>query len=261
MPVFPSADAYERFARKAKGPHRFIRDAEDQEFFTALLQQARTDDRRQVLTPDFLLWRAQLGHCSEKRYVDEVDIGDYPCPYSRERMKPLPDRARENRANPKGIPFLYLSNHKKTAMSEVRPWLGSLISLARFQPVRDLTIVNCWTDDEPPKFRIRTGTEPPYKIFRPEDQDRAVWHDIDRAFSEPVTSNDDLSSYVPTQIIAELFRAHEFDGIAYRSAFGKGHNIALFDLDAVKVVGRALYKVENIEFKFEEEHPPGSDHQ
>jgi hypothetical protein len=259
--MFPSADAYERFARKVKGPHRFIRDAEDQGFFTALLQQARTDDRRQVLKPDFPFWRAQLGHCSETRYVDKEDIGNYPCPYSRERMKPLRDRARENRANPKGIPFLYLSNHKKTAMSEVRPWLGSLISLARFQPVRDLTIVNCWTDDEPPKFRIRTGTEPPYKIFRPEDQDRAVWHDIDRAFSEPVTSNDDLSSYVPTQIIAELFRAHEFDGIAYRSAFGKGHNIALFDLDAVKVVGRALYKVENIEFKFEEEHPPGSDHQ
>src|SRR6266849_3611832 len=164
MPVFPSADAYERFARKAKGPHRFIRDAEDQEFFTALLQQARDDNRRQVLTPDFPFWRAQLGHDLERRYVDNEYIGDYPSPYPRERMKPLPDRARENRANPKGIPFLYLSNHKETAMSEARPRLGSLISLARFQPGRDLTIVNCWTDDEPPKFRIRTGTEPPYKI-------------------------------------------------------------------------------------------------
>lgn len=258
MPVFPSADAYERFARKSKGPHRFIRDAEDQEFFAALLQQARTDERRQVLGPDFLLWRAQSGHCSEKRYVNEEDIGDYPCPYSRERMKPLRDRARENRANPKGIPFLYLSNCKETAMSEVRPWLGSLISLALFRPVRDLTIVNCWTDDHPPKFHI--STEPPYRIFRPEDQDRAVWHDIDRAFSEPVTLNDDLSSYAPTQIIAELFKAHEFDGIAYRSAFGKGHNIALFDLDAVKVVRRDLYKVENIELKFEEVHSPGNSH-
>jgi hypothetical protein len=97
------------------------------------------------------------------------------------------------------------------------------------------------------------STTSPYRIFRPEDQDWAVWHDIDRAFSEPVSRNDDLASCVPTQIIAELFRAHEFDGIAYRSAFGKGQNIALFDLDAVMLVRRALYKVENIEFKFEED--------
>jgi hypothetical protein len=187
----------------------------------------------------------------EKQYVDNEYIGDYPSPYPPKRMKPLRDRARENRANPKGIPFLYLSNHKETAMSEVRPSLGSLVSLAQFRPVRDLTIVNCWTDDEHPKFRM--STKPPYRIFKPEDQDRAVWHDIDRAFSEPVTRNDDLSSYVPTQIIAELFRAHEFDGIAYRSAFGKGHNIALFDLDAVTLVRCALYKVENIEFKFKED--------
>ncbi len=46
---------------------------------------------------------------------------------------------------------------------------------------------------------------------------------------------------------------HDFDGIAYRSAFGKGHNIALFDLDAVKLVERTLYKVDNIECKFKEE--------
>jgi hypothetical protein len=167
MPVFPSADAYERFARKARSPHRFIRDHEDQEFFTALLRQAREDDdRSQVLTPNFPLWRAQLGHDSEPRYVDNEDIGDYPCPYSPERMKPLRDRARENRANPKGIPFLYLSNRKETAMSEVRPWSGSLISLARFKPVRDLTIVHCWVDDEPPKPKHRFSTAPPYRIFR-----------------------------------------------------------------------------------------------
>jgi hypothetical protein len=261
--MFQSADAYQRFAQKATSSRRFIRDAEDQEFFTALLQQARTDDRRQVLTPDSLLWRAQLGHSGKELYVDEAGrvgpagtenqfIGCVPCPYSPERMKPLRDRAQENRANPKGIPFLYLSNRKETAMSEVRPWLGSFISLALFQPVRDLTIVHCWTDDEPPKYR--TSTAPPYKHFRPEDQDRAVWHDIDEAFSEPVTRNDDLSSYAPTQIVAELFRVHEFDGIAYRSAFGNGHNIALFDLDTMKLVERTLHKVENIECpKFKEE--------
>ena len=44
-------------------------------------------------------------------------------------MKPLERIALEGRTNPKGIPYLYLSSKKETAMSEVRPWIGGYISL------------------------------------------------------------------------------------------------------------------------------------
>src|SRR3546814_9987253 len=50
-----------------------------------------------------------------------------------ERMRPLADRATEGRANPKGIPMLYLCSSKDAAMSEVRPWLGSMVSLGHFE--------------------------------------------------------------------------------------------------------------------------------
>jgi hypothetical protein len=277
MPIFSSADAYQRFARKVKNPRRFIRDAEDQEFFNALLQEAQTDDHGQVIGPCFPLWRAQLGcreeerfdfedynlRCFEGEYVSDIQCFEpevivaytVPSPYLRDRMKPVRDRAPEGRANPKGIPFLYLSNNENTAMSEIRPWNGTYISLAQFKPVRDLKIVNCWTDDlKRRKFRLHIGEEIGLSvIYAPEDIDPAVWQDIDRAFSEPVTRSDDLSDYAPTQIIAELFRMHKFDGIAYRSSFGKGHNIALFDLDAVKFVSCALHQVESMgELKFEQ---------
>ncbi len=280
MPVFKSYDAYERFARKARNSHRFIRDGEDQEFFKALLQEAQTDDHGQVIGPCFPLWRAQLGcreeerfyfedynlRCSEGEYVSDIHRFEpevaaaytVPSPYNlRDRMKPPRDRAPEGRANPKGIPFLYLSNNKKTVMSEIRPWKGAYISLAQFKPVRDLKIVNCWTDDlKGRKFKLRTRTGEEIGssvIYAPEDIDPVVWQDVDRAFSEPVTVTDDSSSYTPTQIIAELFRTSGFDGIAYRSAFDNGHNVALFDLDAAEIVKHTLrlYKVKDLKVEFE----------
>ncbi len=58
-------------------------------------------------------------------------------------MKPLRDRTREGRANPKGIPYLYLATHEDVAMAEVRPWIGSNISLGRFLTTRDLCLVDC----------------------------------------------------------------------------------------------------------------------
>src|ERR1039458_6332974 len=36
-------------------------------------------------------------------------------------MKPKPEKAKEGRVNPKGIPCLHLATHEDTAMSEVRP--------------------------------------------------------------------------------------------------------------------------------------------
>jgi hypothetical protein len=159
-------------------------------------------------------------------------------------MKPLRDQAREGRANPKGIPYLYGANKKETALAEVRPWLGQLISLAFFVVKRDMRLMNFVTED--PKQRIYL-TEP-----EPRAREIAVWADIDRAFAKPVTLDDETAEYVPTQVIAELFKREGFDGIAYRSAFGGGYNIALFDLDAASLVNCTLYELKDIKHEFQQ---------
>jgi len=72
----------------------------------------------------------------------------------------------------------------------------------------------------------------------------AVWADINSAFSEPATRDESTADYVPTQILAELFRDLGYDGVVYRSAFGEdGFNIALFDLDAAEVQSCVLKEV------------------
>ena len=50
--------------------------------------------------------------------------------YPPEGMKPNPEFAGDVRSNPRGIRYLYLASAKEAAMAEVRPWVGSYISLA-----------------------------------------------------------------------------------------------------------------------------------
>lgn len=76
-----------------------------------------------------------------------------------------------------------------------------------------------------------------------------MWRDIDEAFSQPVSPADDEADYVPTQIIAELFRAHGLNGIAYRSALGPGHNLALFDPSVVELTSCGLLETVGITFE------------
>jgi hypothetical protein len=163
-------------------------------------------------------------------------------------MKPLRDRGREGRANPKGISYLYLATERDTAIAEVRPWVGSYVSAAQFILKRDMRVVDCVATSH--KLMIYSD-EPD-----PQERERAVWQDLDRGFSQPVTSDDDTADYAPTQIIAEFFRANGFDGIAYGSSFGDGHNVALFDLDAANVSGCGLFEIRGVKFAVNEAANP-----
>jgi len=86
-----------------------------------------------------------------------------------------------------------------------------------------------------------------------EQREKAVWIDIDNAFSEPVTKSDDAGDYVPTQILAEVFKSAGYDAIVYKSQFGeKGFNIVVFNPDNADVINCAPYQVTGFEVSFKE---------
>lgn len=190
------------------------------------------------------MWRAQLGHGWESPYAGAESTDYLPVPFPPERMKPLIGEAAEGRANPKGISYLYLATTKETAMAEVRPWLGSLMSVGQFKTTKDMVLINCSVNNKKKKIY-------PYEPDA-EKKEQAVWADIDSAFSKPITVNDRIADYVPTQIIAELFRTEGFDGIFYKSMLGDGHNVALFDIDSATLVKRDLFQVKNLSFDFKQ---------
>jgi hypothetical protein len=242
-PEFKSWRSYLDFAGVTRYRQRYIRDSDVDTFLETVL--ATSKGRERPIPKETIFWRAQLGYDLEPVDVDGESIADLPRAFRFNRMKPVYGEAMEGRANPKGIPYLYVATQKDTALSEVRPWPGSLVSLAQLKTLRDMVIIDCTVKNRGDSFYFE---EP-----GPEKKELAVWRDIDRAFSEPVTPNDRVADYAPTQILAELFKSNGIDGIAYRSRFGtKGFNLVFFDLAAAEVINCSLYEAKDLSFHFEQ---------
>jgi hypothetical protein len=241
MTEFSSVHSYSHFAAAVRWQRRFTRDASQNEFIAAVT--ASSVGRHQTLRGGSLLFRAQLG--CEWPTPEEEEEGDAGARgYPPARMKPLRNRASEGRVNPRGIPCLYMATTPETAAAEVRPWLGAFVSVAQMKTARDITLVNCTPDGR----RDRIYFEEP----GPSERERAVWRDIDQAFSQPIERTEHSDDYAPTQVLAEEFRAQGLDGIAYRSALGGGYNIALFDLDGADVINCTVHHVRKISFDLPE---------
>ncbi|GAA0386885.1 hypothetical protein GCM10009093_12140 [Brevundimonas terrae] len=248
---FAHWDSYSRFVKKVRYTNRYILEDEERRFLDAVLATIR--DRDEDLKVDHILYRAQRGIDIVDRTDEDGNwIGEDVWGYGSSRMKPLADRAREGRANPMGIPVLYVASTIETAVSEVRPWVGSELSVAKCRVVRPLRTLD---------LSVGHGQSPfAGAIFRyllnedqlnAEEKKKAVWTQIDNAFSEPVTASDERADYAPTQILAELFRSAGYDAIAYKSHFGdqeniKGYNIAIFDPSTVEIVSCTPYRVNSI---------------
>jgi len=246
MNEFKTWRGYWGFERFVKGKNRYFRNNDTEDFLKTILATSR--NRKKDLPKDRYLWRAQLGHGWEPLYDGDNHVDDIPGPYPRKRMKPLPREASEGRANPKGIPYLYLSTDKETAMSEVRPWLGSLISIGQFKTIKDMLLINCCSQQDRRTIYLK---EP-----KADKKEEAVWSDISKAFSRPMTISDKTADYVPTQIIAEFFKQNGFDGIMYKSMLGTGVNVVLFDIDTGKLVYCNLFEASKLSFAFKQAGSP-----
>jgi hypothetical protein len=158
-------------------------------------------------------------------------------------MKPIVSWDHEGRANPRGVSYLYVATTAETALSEIRPWVGSVNTCSEFETRRDLPLVNCALHHGDPLnlFGVHGAT-----------RSQGRWAAIDQAFSTPVDSNAVEGRYIPTQTPAEMFRQDSFDGALYKSRLnGTGFNIVLFDLSYADVVDSKVYRTKAIDFRFE----------
>lgn len=144
---------------------------------------------------------------------------------------------------------MYLATDKETAMAEVRPWLGSYISVGQFKTIKDLLLIDC---------SVKRAQKLVIYLKEPGSakKEETVWAHIDKAFSEPVNPDESTADYAPTQVLAEAFRSHGFDGIVYKSLLGKGFNVALFDIEAADLVNCFLYEVKSLSFEFKQSANP-----
>jgi hypothetical protein len=107
-------------------------------------------------------------------------------------------------------------------------------------------LVDCSANGEWPDILLNKPAAEPFELL--------AWHNINSAFSNPVEQSDDLADYVPTQVLAELFRTKGYDGIFYKSAIAlTGKNVALFDINSIRITERRVFHVKEVRYGFEPE--------
>jgi len=253
--TFKSADSFRHFDKSVRRELRYVRTPEQEDFLKVLV--ATSHARALLLKEGIILWRAQIGHDwrEEKQGEDSFEV---PAAYSPKRMKPMPEMVSDGRANPRGIACLYLATRKETAALEVRPSIGSYVSVGQFKVLKELKLVDCSADQMGALSRWTT------RNWTPEGIEKAVWSNINDAFSEPVERGDSSIDYVPTQILAETFKRSGFGGISYRSSYGRsdkegekrGYNVVLFDIDAADLINCGLYLIRDVSVVLSEQDNP-----
>jgi hypothetical protein len=133
-------------------------------------------------------------------------------------------RASHGRANPAGIPYLYLGSKPETAAAEIRPHTGELVCVA------DFTIANIRAVD----LRHPRKLVSPFILTDAAEigQLRADLPFLERLGDEltrPVQPSGAAIDYIPSQYLCEFIKKCGFDGVVYRSSVSDGINLALFD--------------------------------
>ena len=139
---------------------------------------------------------------------------------------PPVELAKHGRANPVGIPYLYLASTAVTAVAELRPHTGEHASVAEFDLARpelkfaDLRDPRGYAspllDDENAIYDLRAGLP--------------LLERLGEELTRPVKPSSAPYEYIPTQYLCEYIKTCGFDGVLYRSSVSVdgGVNIALF---------------------------------
>jgi hypothetical protein len=244
-PAWEGWESYNLFEESVQNELRFVRSKSSEQFLNEV--RASCSSRKSSIPKDRKFWRARLGCEYEdvtRDYPDISVVTPEERPYGRDGMKPIPNWQGEGRANPRGIPALYLATTRDTALAEVRPWIGAVISVAELVTERELNVIDC------SKYHTRDSF---LNIFDDNTKSRedGIWVAIDRAFATPVNKEDEAKGYIPTQVLADLFKAEGYDGLVYKSLLSdNGFNLTLFNLSDAKVISCDLFKLDSIDFKF-----------
>ena len=156
---------------------------------------------------------------------------------------PPAEKATAGRANPIGIPYLYLCDNIDTTFYEIRAVYLDRISVGRFVTQRDLNLVN---------FSTNTNL---FYAFNSDNnislidviKHKILFKKISADLSKPLRRYDTEIEYVPTQLICEYCKHNGADGIMFKSSLHQsGTNIVLFNKDDAKCTEVLVKEIRSI---------------
>lgn len=133
--------------------------------------------------------------------------------------------ASHGRANPAGIPYLYLGSTPETAVSEIRPHTGERACVAEFSIPDGLKII----DLRRPRLVMSPFVFTDEDLIGPLRDDVAFLDRLGDELTRPVIPQSAPFDYVPSQYVCEYIKQCGYNGVLYRSSVSTGINLALFN--------------------------------
>lgn len=164
-------------------------------------------------------------------------------PFKRDEMGcPKKEFASAGRANPQGIPYLYLSYDPKTTLYETRSSYLDELSIGEFKSKDNQPIYLVDFTEEPSIF-LHIGN---IKDFAKSTLLKRL---ISADLSKPIKRYDSELDYVPTQFICEYIRYMiGADGILFESSLHTGgENLVVFDQNKLECINVNKQQVTNIQ--------------
>jgi len=176
-------------------------------------------------------WRARIN--SHGNPFDITEMGKPPAKIST-----------NGRANPIGIPYLYVASDPETAIAETRGHKGEMVTVAKFELIDKLELA----DLRNPKLTVT-----PFGLD--DDELELIYTNLPflellgNELSKPIIPKEANLEYLPSQYLSEIFKHIGFHGIIYKSSIAKGYNFVLFDDNKVKAIETLQYQIKDVTIK------------
>ncbi len=145
------------------------------------------------------------------------------------------------RANPAGIPYLYLGSRPETAIAEIRPHTGEIACVADFI-IPGIQVVDL---RDPRRFVSPLAIQITDQIGRLRAE-LPLLERLGEELTRPVLPQRAAIDYIPSQYLCEFIKHEGYDGVLYRSSVSDGINLALFDPTKATGGGVSLYNVTKV---------------
>lgn len=160
-------------------------------------------------------FRARIGFHKRGLEIDTRQLAYVPHSGSL-LLAPPPPIASAGRINRAGVSFLYVASTAATAIAEIRPHPGHLVSTGQVQQIAPCVIAD-FSRIDPNDYFLSDAELDEFVFLR----------SIERDLSTPVVP-EERDHYLLSQLIADVLREMDFQGVAYRSSVADGTNYCFF---------------------------------
>jgi hypothetical protein len=211
-------DQWEEFKLELKHKNRFFPKAT---IHSSLFSRSTTDGTEAVL---FQLLEQLKIPVNERESFFRARISEVPLDANQMGCPPR-ERVTGGRANPLGIPYLYVADDLLTCISEVRPSNSSCVYVSEITPVRELSVLDLTS----PRKLCSASAFGEEQLFAALGF-LGLLELFSEELSKPIRPENGSLDYIPTQFLCEFIKSEaKFDGLIFNSSFGGGKNFVFFD--------------------------------